>query len=119
MLYEVITVSLVRSGRYEEAFRLHMEDAPLPGSLSRACYAPCEDQCTRSEVEGKVPVRAIKRFMVDRYYGNHPEPEYGPPENRNGKRVAVVGSGPAGLSAAYFLARKGYLVTIFESYNFV
>lgn len=108
-------VSLVRSGKYEEAFRLHMEDAPLPGSLSRACYAPCEDQCTRGEVEGKVPVRAIKRFMVDRYYENHPEPEYGPPENRNGKRVAVVGSGPAGLSAAYFLARKGYFVTILEA----
>ncbi len=108
-------VSLVRSGKYEEAFRLHMEDAPLPGSLSRACYAPCEDECTRGEVEGKVPVRAIKRFMVDRYYEHHPEPEYGPPENRNGKKVAIVGSGPAGLSTAYFLARKGYLVTIFEA----
>jgi heterodisulfide reductase subunit A-like polyferredoxin len=108
-------VSLVRSGRYEEAFRLHMEDAPLPGSLSRACYAPCEDQCTRGEVEGKVPVRAIKRFMVDRYYEHHPEPEYGPPENRNGKKIAIVGSGPAGLSTAYFLARKGYLATIFEA----
>ncbi|OIP35700.1 MAG: hypothetical protein AUK27_03800 [Deltaproteobacteria bacterium CG2_30_66_27] len=107
-------VSLVRSGRYEEAFRLHMEDAPLPGSLSRACYAPCEGQCTRGEVEGKVPIRGIKRFMVDTYYERHPEPEYGPPESQNGKKIAIVGSGPAGLSAAYFLARKGYGVTVFE-----
>lgn len=108
-------VSLVRSGKYEEAFRLHMEDAPLPGSLSRACYAPCEEQCTRDKAEGKVPIRGIKRFMADYYYARHPEPEYGPPAERNGKKVAVVGSGPAGLSAAYFLAKKGYLVTIFES----
>jgi heterodisulfide reductase subunit A-like polyferredoxin len=108
-------VSLVRSGKYEEAFRLHMEDAPLPGSLSRACYAPCEGQCTRDKVEGKVPIRGIKRFMVDRYYERHPEPEYGPPETQNGKKVAIVGSGPAGLSAAYFLARKGYVITVFEA----
>ncbi|MDE2500573.1 MAG: FAD-dependent oxidoreductase [Alphaproteobacteria bacterium] len=108
-------VSLVRAGRYEEAFRLHMEDAPLPGVLSRACYAPCEDQCTRGEAEGKIGIRAIKRFMVDYYYDRHPEPEYGVPADRNGKRVAIVGSGPAGLSAAYFLARRGYAVTIFEA----
>jgi len=108
-------VSLVRSGKYDEAFHLHMEDAPLPGSLSRACYAPCEGKCTRRNLEGTVPIRAIKRFMVDRYYKNHSEPEYGPPEQIPDKKIAVVGSGPAGLSAAYHLARRGYSVTIFES----
>jgi heterodisulfide reductase subunit A len=92
-----------------------MEDAPLPGSLSRACYAPCEGECTRSRLEGAVPIRAIKRFMVDRYYEKHPEPEYSPPELIPEKKVAVVGSGPAGLSAAYHLARRGYAVTVFES----
>jgi heterodisulfide reductase subunit A2 len=108
-------VSLVRAGLYEEAFRLHLEDAPLPGVLSRACYAPCEEQCTRGEAEGKIGIRAIKRFMTDYYYARHPEPEYGVPANRNGKRVAIVGSGPAGLGAAYFLAQRGHAVTIFEA----
>jgi heterodisulfide reductase subunit A-like polyferredoxin len=108
-------ISLVRAGKYEEAFKLHMEDAPLPGCLSRACYAPCEEECTRNQLEGTVSIRGIKRFMVDNYYKNHSEPEYTKPEKTNGKKVAVVGSGPAGLSSAYFLARSGYEVTIYES----
>ncbi len=108
-------VSLVRTGRYDEAFRMHLEDAPLVGSLALACYAPCESECTRGDKDGSVQIRAIKRFMAERYYADHPEPEYSPPQQLLDKKVAVVGSGPAGLTLAYHLARKGIQVKIFEA----
>jgi heterodisulfide reductase subunit A len=108
-------ISLVRSGKFEEAFRLILEDSPLVGSLGRACFAPCEEQCTRGALEGPLPIRAIKSSIADYYYERHSEPEYGPPQELLGKRVAVVGAGPAGLTLAYHLARKGYQVKIFEA----
>ncbi|HYK93590.1 MAG TPA: FAD-dependent oxidoreductase [Thermoplasmata archaeon] len=108
-------VSLVRSGLYDRAFEQHLEDAPLVGVLSRACYAPCEEKCSRADLEGPVSIRGIKRFMADRYYSGHSEPEYGPTSERRGRRVAIVGSGPAGLSAAYFLGKQGYDVTVLEA----
>jgi len=117
-------VSLVRSGEYEKAFDLILETTPLVGSLGRACYAPCEGECTRGRVEGAVPIRRLKRFVADTHYAQTDngetrdaagrDPAIGP-ETANGRRVAVVGSGPAGLTAAWQLARQGYRVKIFES----
>ncbi len=107
-------VSLIRSGEYEKAFQLVLEATPLAGTLGRACYAPCESECTRGEIEGTLPIRRLKRFADDWHHEHFDGPgvTVAPP---NGKRIAIVGSGPAGLTAAWQLARKGYGVKIFEA----
>ncbi|HEX7396238.1 MAG TPA: FAD-dependent oxidoreductase [Propionibacteriaceae bacterium] len=106
-------VSLVRAGKYEEAFQLVLDATPLVGTLGRACYAPCEGECTRTKLEGAVPIRLIKRFAADKHYESHEGPGI-EVDSPNGRSIAVVGSGPAGLTAAWQLARKGYTVKIFE-----
>ena len=107
-------VSLIRSGEYEKAFQLVLDATPLVGTLGRACYAPCELECTRGSLEGPLPIRRLKRFIADVHYEKFDGPGVAIPAP-NGHRVAVVGSGPAGLTAAWQLARKGYAVKIFEA----
>ncbi len=107
-------VALVRSGKYEEAFALVAEATPLVGSLGRACYAPCEGACSRGSLEGPVPIRRLKRFVADTHYASDSGKRI-PVQAPNGKSVAVVGSGPAGLTAAWQLARLGYRVKLFEA----
>lgn len=108
-------ISLVRNGQYEEAMKLHLEDIPFPGSLGRACYAPCQNACTRGSMEGSVDIRKTKRFFADWYYEKYPEAPAVEIKNKTGKKIAVIGSGPAGITAAYHLALKGHTVKIFEA----
>ncbi len=107
-------VALIRDGRYEEAFQLILEATPLVATLGRACYAPCEDACTRGDLEGTLPIRRLKRFVADWHYATHEGPGV-EPAAPTGRRVAIVGSGPAGLTAAWQLARLGHGVTILEA----
>ena len=107
-------VSLIRKGEYEKAYNLVLDATPLVGSLGRACYAQCEAECTRAGLEGPLPIRRLKRFIADAHYdGGAPAAIKAAPPN--GKQVAVVGSGPACLTAAWQLARNGYRVKIFEA----
>lgn len=114
-------VSLIRSGEYEKAYRLVLEATPLVGTLGRACYAPCELECTRGSLEGTLPIRRLKRFIADVHeeragFQDGQDGDLGVSvASSTGKRVAIVGSGPTGLTAAWQLARAGHAVKIFEA----
>ncbi|MCK5541404.1 MAG: FAD-dependent oxidoreductase [Desulfobacterales bacterium] len=105
-------VALVKVGKYQEAVKLIMEKIPLPGTLGRVCPAPCEKACRRAEVDTPIAIRELKRFAADHVdFTTLDLPEI---EERE-EKIAIVGSGPAGLSAAYYLRLKGYKITIFEA----
>ncbi|HBZ26298.1 MAG TPA: glutamate synthase [Rikenellaceae bacterium] len=108
-------ISLARNGQYEEAMKLHLEDIPFPGSLGRACYSPCQNACTRASLDSSVDIRKIKRFFSDYYYEKYPVAPAVDIKYKSGKKIAVIGSGPAGITAAYHLALKGHAVKIFEA----
>jgi NADPH-dependent glutamate synthase beta subunit-like oxidoreductase len=107
-------VRLIAQGKEEEAAKEARKDLPFAGIIGRVCTRPCEDKCERRKVdEQAVHIRALKRYLADILPDVIHEPAPAPRET--GKKVAIVGAGPAGLMAAYELAAKGHAVTVFDA----
>lgn len=111
-------LKLAKEGRYEEALALIKKDNPLPAICGRICNRRCEDACTRATLDEAVAIDAVKRFVAERDLNAEtryiPKPTVPSLKGHFDEKIAIIGSGPAGLSCAYFLADKGYKPVIFE-----
>jgi len=106
-------VALIQRGKFKEAVEVIRKDLPFPAICGRVCFSPCEDACARVNLDQAVAIRALKRLVADI------EREQGrviaqPVPKKYSEKVAIIGAGPAGLTAAYELAKLGYPVTVFE-----
>ncbi|MHC4123452.1 MAG: NADH-quinone oxidoreductase subunit NuoF [Planctomycetota bacterium] len=109
-----VYISLIAQGRFKEAFEIILRDNPLPAVCGRVCHHPCESKCQAGKWGDPITIRALKRFAADYALktGIYPVTKE---QKRSGEKVAIIGSGPAGLMAGYHLANKRYDVTIFEA----
>lgn len=103
-------LALIHEGRYEDAVQLIRKDNPLPAACGLICEHPCELRCRRTMVDAPINIRGLKRFAVE-HEGEIPAPKRMEP---TGKKVCIVGGGPSGLSAAYYLSIMGHDVTVYE-----
>jgi len=106
-------IHLIAQGRYQEGWELILKTNPFPGICGRVCPHPCETQCNRADFGGRLNVHMLERFLADTNFDRSLKSKY--LEDRKNQSVGIIGAGPAGLSCAYHLARRGYNVTVYES----
>lgn len=106
-------IRFIAQGKYDEALSVVREKIPFPSICGYACFAPCEAKCRRGQLDEPIAIKALKRFAAE--HGNKFPAEKLQVAPSSGKRVAIVGSGPAGLTAAYYLAKLGHAISIFEA----
>jgi NADH-quinone oxidoreductase subunit F len=110
-------VALIAQERFREALELIKERNPFPSICGRVCHHPCEAKCRRSEIDEPLALRALKRFVADHEADLERRKPKLKVEFHRSEKIAIIGAGPAGLSCAYRLARKGYKITIFEKFE--
>ena len=108
-------IALVADGRYDDAVQLIRKDNPFPTACAFVCEHPCETNCRRTMVDDAINIRALKRYAVD-HGGQQPAPAAAP---ATGKQVAVIGGGPSGMTAAYYLQLMGHQVTVYERLQYL
>jgi len=110
-------VALIKEGKFQDALDLIREHNPFPIVCGRVCTHPCEENCNREDIDNPIAIRALKRFVSDWEIQNKGQSKFKPVDQKK-EKVAIIGAGPAGLSAAFYLALKGYRPTIFEESAF-
>jgi 2-oxoacid:acceptor oxidoreductase delta subunit (pyruvate/2-ketoisovalerate family) len=106
-------IHLLGEGKYEEGWELILNTNPFPGVCGRVCPHPCEQECNRGNLGGRVNVHSLERFLADSNFERKLKPKL--IEDKKAQSVGVIGAGPAGLSCAYQLARRGYAVTVYDA----
>ena len=107
-------IGLIAQGKFDEAVKVVRKENPLPLICGRVCHTPCEEKCVAGEWGDSIAIRGLKRFLADYEMKQGVIAEEKPKTERE-EKIAVVGSGPGGLTCAYYLALEGYKVTVFES----
>ncbi len=110
-------VELIKDGRFLDSLEVIRENTCLPGVLGRVCVRPCESNCRRANVDESISIKYLKRFAADFELEKHHDPKLPLPTEKKGKKVGIIGAGPSGVTCAYYLAEKGYQVTIFERFG--
>ena len=107
-------IALAREGKFKEAYDLIRQNNPFVSSCGRVCFHPCESECHRGEYDEPIDIKNIKRYIADYVHTHHSDMEDENIQIPDKEKIAIIGAGPAGLTCAFYLAKKGYRITVFE-----